>query len=122
VSLQVIVVDDSKVMRQIVKRTLRQAGYDDWEVAEAENGAEAFDLAMRTKPDLVLSDWNMPQMSGIDLLRKLNASGADIPLGFVTSEGSPQMRELAEAEGALFLIAKPFTPEVFRDTCEEFLE
>lgn len=121
-SLQVIVVDDSKVMRQIVKRTLRQAGYDDWKVAEAENGAEAFDLAMRTKPDLVLSDWNMPQMSGIDLLRKLNASGADIPLGFVTSEGSPQMRELAEAEGALFLIAKPFTPEVFRDTLEEFLE
>lgn len=121
-SLQVIVVDDSKVMRQIVKRTLRQAGYDDWEVAEAENGAEAFDLAMRTKPDLVLSDWNMPQMSGIDLLRKLNASGADIPLGFVTSEGSPQMRELAEAEGALFLIAKPFTPEVLRDTLEEFLE
>ena len=120
-SLRVIVVDDSKVMRQIVIRTLRQAGFGDWEVTEASNGAEALELATTQRPDLVLSDWNMPEMTGIELLRKLNAVGADIPLGFVTSEGSPQMRELAAAEGALFLIAKPFTPDVFRATIEPFL-
>ena len=120
-SLRVIVADDSKVMRQIVIRTLRQAGYGDWDVAEAENGAQALEMALAQQPDLVLSDWNMPEMSGIDLLRKLNASGADIPLGFITSEGSPQMRELAESEGALFLIAKPFTPEAFRSTIDPFL-
>ncbi len=120
-SLRVIVVDDSKVMRQIVIRTLRQAGYGDWEVIEATNGAEALELALAQQPDLVLSDWNMPEMSGIDLLRGLNSAGADIPLGFVTSEGSPQMRELAEQEGALFLIAKPFTPDVFRSTIDPFL-
>jgi len=121
VSLRVLVVDDSKVMRQIVIRTLRQAGYGEWTVIEASNGAEALELALAQQPDLVLSDWNMPEMTGIDLLRKLNASGADIPLGFVTSEGSTQMRELAAAEGALFLIAKPFTPDVFRTTIDPFL-
>lgn len=120
-SLRVIVADDSKVMRQIVIRTLRQAGYGDWEVTEATNGAEALELALAQRPDLVLSDWNMPEMTGIDLLRRLNASGADIPLGFITSEGSPQMRELAAREGALFLIAKPFTPDVFRSTIDPFL-
>ena len=83
-SLRVIVVDDSKVMRQIVIRTLRQAGYGDWEVIEATNGAEALELALAQQPDLVLSDWNMPEMSGIDLLPGLNSAGADIPLGFVT--------------------------------------
>lgn len=120
-SLRVIVADDSKVMRQIVIRTLRQAGYGDWEVTEATNGAEALELALSQRPDLVLSDWNMPEMTGIDLLRKLNATGADIPLGFITSEGSPQMRELAESEGALFLIAKPFTPDSVRSTIDPFL-
>lgn len=120
-NLRVVVADDSKVMRQIVIRTLRQAGYGDWDVIEATNGAEALELALAQGPDLVLSDWNMPEMTGMDLLRKLNASGADIPLGFVTSEGSPQMRELAESEGALFLIAKPFTPESFRSTIDPFL-
>ncbi len=120
-SLRVLVADDSKVMRQIVIRTLRQAGYGDWTVIEASNGAEALELALSQQPDLVLSDWNMPEMSGIDLLRKLNASGADIPFGFVTSEGSTQMRDLAATEGALFLIAKPFTPDVFRSTIDPFL-
>lgn len=108
-------------MRQIVIRTLRQAGYGDWDVIEASDGAEALELALSQQPDLVLSDWNMPEMTGIDLLRKLNASGADIPLGFVTSEGSTQMRDLAAADGALFLIAKPFTPDVFRSTIDPFL-
>ncbi len=86
-SLRVIVVDDSRVMRQIVIRTLRQAGYGDWEVTEASNGAEALEVVLAQQPDLVLSDWNMPEMSGIDLLRRLTVAAPDVPLGFVTSEG-----------------------------------
>ena len=70
-------------------RTLRQAGYD-WEVTEAADGAAALEIAQEMDPDLVLSDWNMPEMTGIELLRKLNALGMDIPLGFVTSEGSSE--------------------------------
>ena len=118
--MNVVVADDSRVMRQIVVRTLRQAGYE-WDITEAENGKEAFDLAMANDPDLVLSDWNMPEMTGIEMLQALNAAGSEIPVGFVTSEGSQQMRDMAEAEGALFLIAKPFTPEGFQEALAPLL-
>jgi len=118
--LRVIVADDSRVMRQIVIRTLRQAGYD-WEITEAADGAIALELATEQQPDLVLSDWNMPNMSGIELLRALRERGDDVPFGFVTSEGSPEMRGQADAAGALFLIAKPFTAESFREVIEPVL-
>lgn len=119
--MKVLVTDDSRVMRQIVKRTLRQAGYTNVEVCEAGNGLEALDAIASEAPDLVLSDWNMPEMNGIDLLTTLRARGRDVPFGFVTSEGSPEMRERAHNAGALFLIAKPFTPEAFREALEPVL-
>ena len=118
--LRVVVADDSRVMRQIVVRTLRQAGYD-WDITEAVDGAEAFAIARAEQPDLVLSDWNMPNMTGIELLNALRAAGDDVPLGFVTSEGSEEMRATAEAAGALFLVAKPFTADSFRDVIEPVL-
>ncbi|PFG37448.1 two-component system chemotaxis response regulator CheY [Flavimobilis soli] len=119
--LNVLVADDSRVMRQIVIRTLRQAGYDDWQISQASDGQEALEMALAEQPDLILSDWNMPRMTGIQLLQALRAQGSDIPLGFVTSEGSAEMREQADAEGALFLVAKPFTPEAFRDAIDPLL-
>ncbi|AEE44852.1 response regulator [Cellulomonas fimi] len=118
--IRVLVVDDSRVMRQIVIRTLRQAGYD-WDVREASDGAEALEAVRADEPDVVLSDWNMPNMSGIELLEALRASGFETPFGFVTSEGSPEMRATAEAAGALFLIAKPFTADAFREVIEPVL-
>ena len=119
--MRVIVADDSRVMRQIVIRTLRQAGYDWWEITEAPDGAAALELVRAEDPDFVLSDWNMPEMTGIELLRSMRAQGIETPLGFVTSEGSTEMREQAEEAGALFLIAKPFTADVFRDTIDPFI-
>lgn len=110
---KILVADDSRVMRQIVVRTLRQAGYGGHDIVEAENGREALTLAQTQAPDLILSDWNMPEMNGIDCLAALRASGNQTPFGFVTSEGSEDMRARAAAAGALFLIAKPFTPESF---------
>lgn len=118
--LRVLIADDSRVMRQIVIRTLRQAGYD-WDVREAADGVEALAAVQADEPDLVLSDWNMPNMTGIELLHALRAEGFETPFGFVTSEGSSEMRQMAEAAGALFLIAKPFTPEAFRDAIEPCL-
>ncbi|WP_264466197.1 response regulator [Pengzhenrongella sicca] len=118
--MRVVIADDSRVMRQIVIRTLRQAGYD-WEITEAADGAIALEVVTDEQPDLVLSDWNMPNMTGIDLLRALRAGGDDVPFGFVTSEGSPEMREQAAEAGALFLIAKPFTAESFRAVIEPVL-
>lgn len=118
--IRVLVVDDSRVMRQIVVRTLRQAGYD-WEVREASNGVEGLAAVQADEPDVILSDWNMPEMTGIQFLTSLRGAGFETPFGFVTSEGSPQMRSQAEEAGALFLIAKPFTPDAFRDVIEPVL-
>ena len=119
--MKILVADDSRVMRQIVIRTLRQAGYDDHDIVEAEDGREALQMVGSEKPDLVLSDWNMPEMTGIECLEALRASGSQVPFGFVTSEGSPEMREKAATAGALFLIAKPFTEETFRDALDGVL-
>ncbi|GAB4081077.1 response regulator [Modestobacter muralis] len=116
--MKILVTDDSRVMRQIVIRTLRQAGYDDHDIIQAADGREAFDLVASEKPDLVLSDWNMPEMTGIECLEALRASGSQVPFGFVTSEGSPEMRDKAANAGALFLIAKPFTEDTFRDALD----
>jgi two-component system chemotaxis response regulator CheY len=119
--VKILVTDDSRVMRQIVIRTLRQAGYDDHEIIQAEDGREALQMVGAEKPDLVLSDWNMPEMTGIECLEALRASGSQVPFGFVTSEGSPEMREKAANAGALFLIAKPFTEETFREALDGVL-
>lgn len=113
--MKIVVADDSRAMRMIVVRTLRQAGLGGHEILEAEDGREALDLVGRHVPDLILSDWNMPGLSGIQLLSTLRARGDGTPFCFVTSEGSEDMREQAAAAGALGLIAKPFTAEVFLD-------
>ena len=119
--IRVLVTDDSRVMRQIVLRTLRQAGFSGHDFVEAEDGADAFAKVQSEKPDLVLSDWNMPNKSGIDLLRDLRGTGNAVPFGFVTSEGSEDMRETAANAGAMFLIAKPFTPEAFQEVLSDVL-
>jgi two-component system chemotaxis response regulator CheY len=117
-TVKILVVDDSRVMRQIVIRTLRQAGYEDHAIVEAEDGRDAYDKVGAEQPDLVLSDWNMPNMTGIECLEALRAAGSAVPFGFVTSEGSPEMREKAAAAGALFLIAKPFAAEDFTEALQ----
>ncbi|WP_183094874.1 response regulator [Nocardioides stalactiti] len=119
--MKILIADDSRVMRQIVIRTLRQAGHGGHEVVEAENGRMALEMVQSESPDLVLSDWNMPEMTGIDCLSALRASGSQVPFGFVTSEGSEDMRQRAAAAGAAFLIAKPFTPEAFDEALRTVL-
>lgn len=111
--MKILIADDSRVMRQIVVRTLRQAGFGDHELIEAGNGREAFELAKSEKPDVVISDWNMPEMTGVEVLRQLRADGNDVKFGFVTSECTPEMMEAAEAAGSLFFIVKPFSAERF---------
>ncbi|MBS2012974.1 MAG: response regulator [Deltaproteobacteria bacterium] len=112
--MKILVVDDSKAMRMIVLRTLRQAGYGDHTIAEAGNGKEALDILHKEPYDLVLSDWNMPEMTGIELLGAIRAEKLPCRFGFITSEGTGPMREQATAAGAEFLVAKPFTVESFQ--------
>jgi len=109
--MKILIVDDSKAMRLIVKRTLTSAGYGGYTIVEATNGREALDSIKVSKPDFVLSDWNMPEMSGIELLTALKSNNIKVPFGFVTSETTDEMRERAKDQGALFLLGKPFTAE-----------
>lgn len=118
---RILIVDDSKAMRLIVRRTLRQAGFGEYAVDEASNGREALEMLQSSMPKLVLCDWNMPEMTGIELLRELGTRKLPVKFGFVTTEATPEMRAMADDAGALFLIAKPFTPETFEQTLRRFL-
>ena len=113
--MKILVADGSRVMRQIVIRTLRQAGYVGHDIVEAQNGRQALELVHREAPDLVLSEWSMPGMSGIDVLDCLRAAGCQVPFGFVTADCSAEVRARAESGGALFVLGKPFTLEAFDD-------
>jgi two-component system chemotaxis response regulator CheY len=111
--MKLLIVDDSKAMRTIVRRHVSEAGFGDAEISEAENGQEALEAIRVARPDLVLSDWNMPVMTGIELLESLRAEGIDVPLGFVTSESSDDFKDRAFDAGARFMITKPFTADDF---------
>ena len=119
--MKILIADDSRVMRQIVTRTLRQAGFTGHDLVEAADGREALNTALTESPDLVLSDWNMPELTGVEVLRELRSQGRQVPFGFVTSEGTPEMRQTAADAGALFLITKPFSVDTFRDALDPVL-
>src|SRR3981081_1940735 len=113
--MKILIVDDSTAMRMIVKKTLRLAGFEGHDIAEADDGAKALAAIKTSKPDLVLSDWNMPNMTGLQLLEALVSGGVKGTFGFVTAEAPPDMRAKAIGAGAKFLISKPFTPESFKE-------
>ena len=119
--MKILIADDSRVMRQIVTRTLRQAGFGDHDLVEAADGKEALDKTTAESPDLVLSDWNRPEMTGVEVLRKLRAAGNDVKFGFVTSECTPEMQQQAESAGAAFFIVKPFTADRFDEVFSPIL-
>lgn len=120
--MRILVVDDSKAMRLIVSRTIRQAGFDKCQISEACNGLEGLKSIRASVPDLVLCDWNMPEMNGPTLLKTLNDEGIKVNFGFVTSESSPEFAEAAREAGALFLISKPFTPQRFKAMLLPFMQ
>lgn len=109
--MKILVVDDSSVMRKLVTRSIRQAGFGDAEIVEAEDGVQAIVVAGAESPDVILSDWNMPNMTGIEMLQALRAAGNNVKVGFVTSEtGSYLLSQAAEA-GASFFLSKPINSD-----------
>ena len=117
-NIQILSVDDFSTMRRIVKNILRQIGY--LNVDEAENGAEAL-VAMRAKRyDLVISDWNMPVKTGIELLREVRADAAlkDTPFLMVTAEAEKENVVEAVKAGVNNYILKPFTAKLLEEKLE----
>lgn len=119
--MKILVVDDSKAMRMIICRTLKQTDLDGFTTVEASNGVEALEKIDSEKPDIVLSDWNMPEMKGIDLLKKVRESGNQIRFGFITSESSIETKKEATDAGANFLVTKPFTADSVQVALEPLL-
>jgi len=107
---KVLAVDDSLTIRKLIKMTLARAGY---EVDEAEDGAKGLQRASAEAFDLVLSDINMPVMTGIEMLRGLRklAQYKFTPIVLVTTESQPEKKQEGKAAGATGWIVKPFEPE-----------
>jgi two-component system, chemotaxis family, chemotaxis protein CheY len=119
--MKILIVDDSTAMRMIIKKTLRLAGFEGHDIAEADDGSKALAAIASRKPDLVLCDWNMPNMTGLQLLEQLVRGRLDFTFGFITTEATPEMRAKAMSAGAKFLISKPFTPESFKEQLSKYI-
>ena len=109
-SRQIITVEDSTSLREMITFTLREAGY---EVIEAEDGKDALGKLNGFKADLVITDLNMPNMNGIELTRSLRANNAYrfTPIIFLTTESQMQKKQAAKEAGATGWIVKPFKPD-----------
>jgi two-component system, chemotaxis family, chemotaxis protein CheY len=120
-ALNVLVVDDSDVIRSMILKSLRIADVPIAAAFEASNGREALSVLEDNWVDVVIADINMPVMDGLEMLRRIRASGpiADTPVIVVTTEGSTsRVTELADA-GVSAFVRKPFTPERIRDVVLE---
>jgi two-component system, chemotaxis family, chemotaxis protein CheY len=113
VSLNILIVDDSMLIRQVVKKVIRQIGLDVGQYAEAGNGREALEQLEANEIDLVLSDINMPEMDGIEMLMNLRQIDKyrDLPVVMVSTEGSEERMNEAMELGASGYVLKPFTSE-----------
>jgi two-component system chemotaxis response regulator CheY len=116
-NINVLIVDDSSVMRKIVERSLRQAGLNLAQVLEAGNGAEGLAALQAGRVDLILCDINMPVMDGLEFIKQLSGSpnGKDVPVVMITTEGSEAHVVEALSAGARGYIRKPFTPDQVKE-------
>ncbi len=118
-NIKILTVDDMSTMRKIIRTILSQLGYNN--VEEAGDGKEALFKLKATKFDLVLLDWNMPQMDGITLLKEIRNDPQlkDVPVIMVTAEAKKENVLAAIQAGANNYIVKPFTPEVLKEKIEK---
>jgi two-component system chemotaxis response regulator CheY len=119
-----LVVDDSTAIRKILQRVLRQTGMPIGQVHEAANGKEALLLLETTSVDLILSDINMPEMDGLQLLASLKASARwrHIPVIMITTEGSATKVADAGRLGAAGYVRKPFSADQIKEKLASFFE
>jgi len=109
--MRVLVVDDFATMRKIIKNVLKQISIDN--VVEAENGKHALDVLKKEEIDLIISDWIMPEMTGIDFLKACKGDDEikNVPFLMVTAEAQKDCIMEAIKSGVDNYIVKPFTPE-----------
>ena len=114
--MKLLVVDDSSTMRRIIKNTLQRLGYKD--IFEGGDGVEGW-TTLNENPDItmLITDWNMPEMNGLELVKKVRADERfkDLPIIMVTTEGGKAEVITALKAGVNNYIVKPFTPQVLKE-------
>ena len=116
----ILVADDESHILHVVSLKLRNAGY---RVVTAHDGQEALDAALQERPDLIITDYHMPQLSGLELCRRLkqDASMPAIPVIMLTARGYHLEPQDTEQSGILRMLSKPFSPRHLLATVEEVL-
>lgn len=115
--MKVMLVDDSKTMRNIQRGILGQLGYT--EIEEAVDGQDALDKVDAFAPDLILLDWNMPNMDGITFVKEYRGAGKTTPIIMVTTEAEKSRVVEAIKAGVNNYVVKPFTPNVLGERIQE---
>ena len=113
----VLIVDDSKPMRSAVKRTIARSGVRNLNIFEAQNGKEALGVIENTRIDLIMTDYNMPVMDGLEFTKKLKErpKSKDIPVILMTGEMNEAKLEKLKNAGVATHITKSINPEKFKD-------
>ena len=121
-SIKVLIVDDFATMRRILKNILKQLGFKN--LVEADDGTTAWEVLEGQSIDLIISDWNMPKMNGLELLKKVRASDTykTAPFLMVTAEAQKQNVIEAVQAGVSNYVVKPFTAEAISDKLEKILK
>ncbi len=121
-SIKVLIVDDFATMRRILKNILKQLGFKN--LLEADDGTTALESLERNDIDLIISDWNMPKMTGLELLKAVRVSQkyAKVPFLMVTAEAQKQNVIEAVQAGVSNYVVKPFTAEAISEKLERILK
>ncbi len=117
--MKILLVDDSRTMRNVQKSILGQIGYSD--VVEACDGIDALSRANAENPDLILLDWNMPNMDGLTFLKTFREKDKATPVIMVTTEAEKIRVIEAIKAGVNNYVVKPFTPELLKERIDETL-
>ena len=120
--IRILIVDDFSTMRRIIRNILKQLGFEN--VEDSENGADAYEKLDGEKYDFVITDWNMPVMDGLGLLKKIRTDPAmkTLPVLMVTAEAEKDKVVAAIQAGVNNYIVKPFTAEVLKEKMDKKFE
>jgi two-component system chemotaxis response regulator CheY len=121
-SMKVLIVDDFSTMRRIIKNILKQIGFEN--VEEAEEGSQAFEMLKQGGFEFIITDWNMPVMDGMVLMKKVRSDPdlKDLPILMVTAESEKEKVVEAIQAGVNNYIVKPFTAEVLKEKMDKIFE
>jgi len=119
----ILIVDDSAIVRAVIQRTVRMCGIDVGEVFDAANGKEALDQLDKAWVDIIFADINMPVMNGVEMVEELERKGTlkETPVVIVTTDRSEVRIQQLKTHGVREYLNKPFTPEEIRDVLDRCL-